>query len=72
MFIYVAQQKLEQEIKERDEKYSDLDSKFSRLHKRAKQRIQDIQKVFVVFLCLFNCILSYLLSILFTKPKTIH
>ncbi|XP_011650264.1 protein GRIP isoform X2 [Cucumis sativus] len=36
--------KLEQEIKERDEKYSDLDSKFSRLHKRAKQRIQDIQK----------------------------
>lgn len=52
MFRYVAQQKLEQEIKERDEKYSDLDSKFSRLHKRAKQRIQDIQKVFAVFLVL--------------------
>lgn len=52
MFLYVAQQKLEQEIKERDEKYSDLDSKFSRLHKRAKQRIQDIQKVFAVFLLL--------------------
>lgn len=39
-----AQQKMEQEIKERDEKYSELDSKFSRLHKRAKQRIQDVQK----------------------------
>ncbi|KAH0970987.1 hypothetical protein GBA52_023143 [Prunus armeniaca] len=39
-----AQQKLDQEIKERDEKYSDLDLKFTRLHKRAKQRIQDVQK----------------------------
>ncbi|XP_041016605.1 protein GRIP isoform X2 [Juglans microcarpa x Juglans regia] len=39
-----AQQKLDQEIKEREEKYSELDLKFSRLHKRAKQRIQDIQK----------------------------
>ena len=45
MVIHVAQQKMEQEIKERDEKYSELDSKFSRLHKRAKQRIQDVQKV---------------------------
>lgn len=41
----VAQQKLDQEIKEREEKYSDLDLKFTRLHKRAKQRIQDVQKV---------------------------
>ncbi|KAL0424907.1 UNVERIFIED_CONTAM: protein GRIP [Sesamum radiatum] len=36
-----AQQKMDQEIKERDEKYSELDSKFNRLHKRAKQRIQE-------------------------------
>ncbi|XP_022145272.1 protein GRIP isoform X2 [Momordica charantia] len=43
-FLQSLSKKLEQEIKERDEKYSDLDSKFSRLHKRAKQRIQDIQK----------------------------
>ncbi|XP_023007649.1 protein GRIP-like isoform X2 [Cucurbita maxima] len=43
-FLQSSSKKLEQEIKERDEKYSDLDSKFSRLHKRAKQRIQDIQK----------------------------
>ena len=41
----VAQQKMDQEIKERDEKYSELDSKFNRLHKRAKQRIQEVQKV---------------------------
>ncbi|XP_010484694.1 PREDICTED: protein GRIP [Camelina sativa] len=39
-----AQQKLDQEIKDRDEKYADLDAKLSRLHKRAKQRIQEIQK----------------------------
>ncbi|EOA14422.1 hypothetical protein CARUB_v10027624mg [Capsella rubella] len=39
-----VQQKLDQEIKERDEKYADLDAKFTRLHKRAKQRIQEIQK----------------------------
>ncbi|ESW29979.1 hypothetical protein PHAVU_002G114800 [Phaseolus vulgaris] len=39
-----AQTKLDQETKERDEKYSELDSKFNRLHKRAKQRIQEIQK----------------------------
>ncbi|XP_023540077.1 protein GRIP-like isoform X2 [Cucurbita pepo subsp. pepo] len=43
-FLLGWSKKLEQEIKERDEKYSDLDSKFSRLHKRAKQRIQDVQK----------------------------
>lgn len=36
---------MEQEIKERDEKYVELDTKFGRLHKRAKQRIQEIQKV---------------------------
>lgn len=34
-----------QEIKERDNKYVELDSKFGRLHKRAKQKIQEIQKV---------------------------
>ncbi|TXG59898.1 hypothetical protein EZV62_014471 [Acer yangbiense] len=39
-----AQQKLDKEIKEREEKYTELDSKFSRLHKRAKQRIQEVQK----------------------------
>lgn len=39
-----AQQKLDQEIKEREDKYSELDSKFNRLHKRAKQRIQEVQK----------------------------
>lgn len=44
-FLWVAQQKLDQEIKEREEKYSELDSKFQRLHKRAKQRIQEVQKV---------------------------
>lgn len=36
---------MDQEIKEREDKYSELDSKFSRLHKRAKQRIQEVQKV---------------------------
>uniref|UniRef100_A0A7N0V8V6 GRIP domain-containing protein n=2 Tax=Kalanchoe fedtschenkoi TaxID=63787 RepID=A0A7N0V8V6_KALFE len=39
-----AEQKMDREIKDRDEKYSELDSKFSRLHKRAKQRIQEVQK----------------------------
>ncbi|AES95278.1 putative GRIP domain-containing protein [Medicago truncatula] len=39
-----AQNKLEHEIKERDEKYSELDAKLNRLHKRAKQRIQEVQK----------------------------
>lgn len=43
--VTVVEQKLDQEIKERDEKYADLDAKFTRLHKRAKQRIQEIQKV---------------------------
>lgn len=36
---------MEQEIKERDDKYVELDTKFGRLHKRAKQRIQELQKV---------------------------
>lgn len=35
---------MEQEVKERDEKYVELDTKFGRLHKRAKQRIQELQK----------------------------
>ncbi|KAL9270931.1 GRIP-like protein [Drosera capensis] len=39
-----AREKMEKELKERDGKYSELDSKFTRLHKRAKQRIQDVQK----------------------------
>ncbi|RZC48582.1 hypothetical protein C5167_017013 [Papaver somniferum] len=39
-----AQQNMEHKLKERDDKYNELDSKFGRLHKRAKQRIQDIQK----------------------------
>ena len=41
----IAQQKMDQEIKQRDERYSELDSKLNRLHKRAKQRIQEVQKV---------------------------
>ncbi|XP_028551497.1 protein GRIP [Dendrobium catenatum] len=39
-----AQQLMEREIKERDDKHVELDSKFGRLHKRAKQRIQELQK----------------------------
>ncbi|KAG6387694.1 hypothetical protein SASPL_152886 [Salvia splendens] len=42
-----AQKKMDQEIKERDEKYSELDTKFNRLHKRAKQRIQEVQKFII-------------------------
>ncbi|XP_066390763.1 protein GRIP-like isoform X3 [Miscanthus floridulus] len=42
--MHVAEQKMEKELKERDDKYVELDTKFLRLHKRAKQRIQDIQK----------------------------
>lgn len=45
--MHVAEQKMEKELKERDDKYVELDTKFQRLHKRAKQRIQDIQKVVV-------------------------
>jgi hypothetical protein len=44
-FLCIAQQKLDREIKDREEKYTELDSKFQRLHKRAKQRIQEVQKV---------------------------
>jgi len=46
---------MDHEIKEREEKYSELDSKFSRLHKRAKQRIQEVQKVnpFAIFFILW-------------------
>lgn len=47
MFHYncLAQKKMDLEIKERDDKYTELDTKFNRLHKRAKQRIQEVQKV---------------------------
>lgn len=59
-FFGVAQQKMDQEIKERDEKYSELDSKFNRLHKRAKQRIQEVQKVnYLCFLSKNWLILSF-------------
>lgn len=52
MFYYygIAQKKMDLEIKERDEKYTELDTKFNRLHKRAKQRIQEVQKVCISFL----------------------
>jgi len=43
--MHVAEQKMKKKLKERDDKYVELDTKFLRLHKRAKQRIQDIQKV---------------------------
>lgn len=51
---------MDEQLRERDVKYSDLDSKFSRLHKRAKQRIQEVQKVnqslgFLV-MCAASCI----------------
>ncbi|EPS57488.1 hypothetical protein M569_17329, partial [Genlisea aurea] len=39
-----VQQQMDLEIKARDEKYSELDSRLNRLHKRAKQRIQEVQK----------------------------
>ncbi|KAF6159805.1 hypothetical protein GIB67_030063 [Kingdonia uniflora] len=39
-----VQQKMEQEMKVRDDKNNELDLKLGRLHKRAKQRIQEIQK----------------------------
>ncbi|XP_022863244.1 protein GRIP-like [Olea europaea var. sylvestris] len=63
-----AQQKMDQEIKDRDEKYSELDTKFNRLHKRAKQRIQEVQKVFfylflmlLLFISLSNIFILLLL-----------
>ena len=43
--MHVAEQKMEKELKDCGDKYVELDTKFQRLHKRAKQRIQDIQKV---------------------------
>jgi molecular chaperone GrpE (heat shock protein) len=43
--MHVAEQKMEKELKERDDKYLELETKLQRLLKRAKQRIQDIQKV---------------------------
>ncbi|CAM6103039.1 unnamed protein product [Calypogeia fissa] len=39
-----ALRKLDDEIKSRDDKYAELDAKFGRLQKRAKQRIQEVQK----------------------------
>lgn len=56
---------MEQEIKVRDDKYTDLDSKFGRLHKRAKQKIQEIQKVrwISVQLVNFNCDVCFVLNL---------
>lgn len=77
----VAQQKMDQEIKERDERYSELDSKLNRLHKRAKQRIQEVQKVILpIFLMMVNykfvllsrnTLLPLLLGF-FTLPQRTH
>lgn len=39
-----VREKMEKEIKERDERYTELDAKFGRLQKRAKQKIQELQK----------------------------
>ncbi|BFI24714.1 hypothetical protein MPTK2_1g14280 [Marchantia polymorpha subsp. ruderalis] len=39
-----AGMKLDSETKSRDDKYAELDAKFGRLQKRAKQRIQEVQK----------------------------
>lgn len=39
-----VQRKMDEEIKMRDEKYAELDVKFGKLQKRAKQRIQELQK----------------------------
>lgn len=39
-----VQKKLEEEVKARDKKYTELDVKFGKLQKRAKQRIQEVQK----------------------------
>lgn len=44
-FLYSAGMKLDSETKSRDDKYAELDAKFGRLQKRAKQRIQEVQKV---------------------------
>lgn len=71
-FIWVAEQKLDKEIKEREEKYSDLDSKFQRLHKRAKQRIQEVQKVNTVsesFCCTFFCDIILCYKLLTNKGR---
>jgi len=62
---------MEQEIKERDNKYVDLDTKFGRLHKRAKQRIQELQKVntalaWFVHVCF--CCFKSVLSLFFWHP----
>lgn len=65
---------LEQQIKERDEKNSELDSKLNRLHKRAKQRIQEVQKV-ILFGGLLNCavsnVLRYRVDMYFSDTDTI-
>lgn len=44
MELAEAQKKMEEEVKARDKKYSELDAKFGKLQKRAKQRIQEMQK----------------------------
>lgn len=53
--MHTVEKNLEQQVKERDEKNSELDSKLNRLHKRAKQRIQEVQKV-ILFVGPFNSV----------------
>lgn len=62
---------MDQQLKERDEKYTELDSKLNRLHKRAKQRIQDVQKcILLMFLracssILLVCIMRHWLRVVY-------
>ncbi|KAI5056354.1 hypothetical protein GOP47_0028707 [Adiantum capillus-veneris] len=44
MELLEAQSKMDEEVKTRDKKYAELDVKFGKLQKRAKQRIQEVQK----------------------------
>ena len=50
LFVISAQKKMENEITARDKKYTELDAKFGKLQKRAKQRIQEMQKVRICLL----------------------
>ncbi|MCO5576822.1 hypothetical protein L7F22_030642 [Adiantum nelumboides] len=44
MELVEAQKKMDEEVKTRDKRYTELDVKFGKLQKRAKQRIQELQK----------------------------